>query len=73
MTKVQIRYRLEKPPDERMMQQIADAHAIYGIMRVQPVLPAFEEIVVDYDASRLKTADVGAALRRTGLAVELEK
>ena len=73
MTKVQIRYRLEKPPDERMMEQIAAAHSIYGIMRLQPVSPAFEEIVVDYDASRLKPEDVGAALRRTGLPVELEK
>jgi hypothetical protein len=73
MTKVQIRYRLEKPPDERMMEQIAAAHSIYGIMRLQPVLPALEEIVVDYDASRLKPEDVGAALRRTGLPVEVEK
>jgi hypothetical protein len=73
MTKVQIRFRLEKPPDERMMEQIAAAHSIYGIMRVQTVLPALEEIVVDFDASRLKTADVGAALRRSGIQVELEK
>lgn len=73
MTKVQIRFRLEKPPDERMMEQIAAAHSIYGIMRVQPLLPALEEIVVDYDASRLKTEDVGAALRRGGLPVELQK
>jgi hypothetical protein len=73
MTKVQIRFRLEKPPDERMMEQIAAAHSIYGIMRVQPLSPTLEEIVVDYDASRLKTEDVGAALRRGGLPVELEK
>jgi hypothetical protein len=73
MTKVQIRFRLEKPPDERMMEQIAVAHSIYGIMRMQIVLPALEEILVDFDASRLKTADVGAALRRGGIPVELEK
>ena len=73
MTKVQIRFRLEKPPDERMMEQIAATHSIYGIMRVQPVLPSLEEIVVDYDASRLKTEDVGAALKRGGLPVLLEK
>ena len=73
MTKVQIRFRLGKPPDERTMEKIAAAHSIYGIMRVQPVLPSLEEIVVDYDASRLKTEDVGAVLRRGGLPVELEK
>ena len=72
MTKVQIRFRLEKPPDDRTMEQIAAAHSIYGIMRIQPVLPSLE-IVVDYDASRLKTEDVGAVLRRGGIPVELEK
>lgn len=73
MTKVQIRFRLEKPPDERMMERIAAAHSIYGIMRLQPVSPALEEIVVDYDASRLKRADVWATLRRVGIPIELEK
>jgi len=54
------------------MSHIASAHSIYGIMRVQLVVPT-EEIVVDYDASRLGTADVGAALKRSGIPVELEK
>ena len=73
MTKVQIRFRLERPPDDRTMEQISAAHSIYGIMRIQPLLPSLEEIVVDYDASRLKTEDVGAVLRRRGIPVELEK
>jgi hypothetical protein len=72
MTKVQIRFRLERPLDEQAMSHIASAHSIYGIMRVQLVVPT-EEIVVDYDASRLGTADVGAALKRSGIPVELEK
>lgn len=72
MTKVQIRFRLERLLDEHMMTRIARAHSIYGIMRVQ-LEPSSQEIVVDYDASRLRTADVGAALRRGGIPVELEK
>jgi len=72
MTKVQIRFRLERPLDEQLMPRIASAHSIYGIMRVQ-VVPANEEIVVDYDASRLRTEDVGAALKRGGIPVDLEK
>jgi len=72
MTKVQIRFRLERPLDEPMMPRIASAHSIYGIMRVQ-VAPSTEEIVVDYDASRLRTADVGAALKRGGIPIDLEK
>ncbi len=72
MTKVQIRFRLERPLDESMMPSIASAHSIYGIMRVQPDTSG-NEIVVDYDASRLRPTDVGAALKRGGIAVELEK
>lgn len=71
MTKVQIRFRLERPLDEQMMLRIASAHSIYGIMRVQ-LQPAMRELVVDYDASRLRTEDVGAALKRGGIPVELE-
>ena len=72
MTKVQIRFRLERPLDEVLMPRIASAHSIYGIMRVH-VAPSTEEIIVDYDASRLRTADVGAALKRGGIPVELEQ
>lgn len=72
MTKTQIRYRLERPLIEEWMPRVADAHSIYGIMRVQ-VAPSREEIIVDYDASRLRTEDVGAALKRGGIPVELEK
>ena len=71
MTKVQIRFRLERPLDEQAMPRIASAHSIYGIMRVQP--SPSQEIIVDYDASRLRTEDVGAALKRAGSPVELEK
>ena len=70
MTKVQIRFRLERPLEEPAMSRIASTHSIYGILRVQALTG---EIVVDYDASRLRTEDVGAALKRSGIPVELEK
>ena len=72
MTKTQIRYRLERPLNEELMPRVADAHSIYGIMRLQ-VAPSGQEIIVDYDGSRLMTGDVGAALKRVGIPVELEK
>lgn len=72
MTKVQIRFRLERPFDEPMTPGIAAAHSIYGILRAQ-VVPSGQQIVVDYDASRLRTADVGAALKRAGIPVELDQ
>ena len=69
MTKVQLRFRLLRPLDERMMTQIVNAHTIYGIQRMQ-LTPAADEITVEYDASRLKLADVDAALARAGIPVE---
>ena len=65
MTKVRIRFHLERPRDEHMMPRIADAHSIYGIMRVQ--VASADEINVDYDASRLMKKDVEAALARHGI------
>ena len=70
MTKVRLRFHLERPLDEQTMPQIADAHSIYGIMRVQ--VASADEIDVDYDASRLRTEDVRAVLKRRGLPVILE-
>ena len=67
MTKVQLRFRLLRPLDAHMMQRIAEAHAIYGIQHVQ--VAGAEEIDVEYDASRLRPADVDAALARGGIPV----
>jgi hypothetical protein len=72
MTKVQIRFRLERPLDEQTLPRIASAHSVYGIMRVQ-VEPSTQELVVEYDASRLKTEDVGAELKRRGMPIGPEK
>ena len=72
MTKVQIRFRLTGPLDDQMMARISAAHSVYGIMRVA-VTESMQEILVDYDASRLRPEDVGAALKRGGISIELEK
>ena len=70
MTKVQIRFRLERPLDEAMLPRLASAHSVYGILRVQTE-PSTQEVIVDFDASRLKPEDVGAVLKRGGVPVEL--
>lgn len=69
MTKIQIRFRLQKPLDDAMMEQIAEAHAIYGIQRVQ-VAPSLDGLTVEYDATRMRPADVEAALANAGIPVE---
>ena len=69
MTKVQRHFRLQKTLDEPLMQQIADAHSIYGIERI--MLGANSDITVEFDASRLTAAHVESALRGAGLPVEV--
>ena len=68
MTKVQARFRLARPLDEKLMARIADAHSIYGIARVQ-VDGEGGNLTVDFDASRLKRQEVEAALRSAGIPV----
>jgi hypothetical protein len=69
MTKVQIRFRLLKPLDEGLLSRISDAHAYYGIQRIQ-VEPSLDALVVDYDATRLRPAEVEAALAAAGIPAE---
>jgi len=66
MTKVQKHFRLERPLDEALMQQIVDAHALYGIEWIK-IAPSATELIVEFDATRLKSADVESALQRVGI------
>jgi hypothetical protein len=68
MTKVQKYFRLQRPLDESLMQQIADANSIYGIERIQ-IAPGRDELMVEFDASRLRTSEVETALQRAGIPV----
>lgn len=69
MTKVQIRFRVSKPLDETMLERISDAHSLYGIQHVK-VDPSLEGITVEYDATRLRPAEVESALTGAGIPVE---
>ncbi len=69
MTKVQIRFRLRQPLSDSLLQTIADVHSLYGIQRVR-LSPAMDSITVEYDATRLRPAEVEAALTGAGIDVE---
>jgi hypothetical protein len=69
MTKVQVRFRLPKPLDDAMLEHISNASAIYGILKLQ-LAPSLDAMTVDYDASRLRPAEVEAALAGAGILVE---
>ena len=70
MTKVQIHFRLQKPLDETLLARISDAYALYGIQKIK-VAPALDSLTVEYDATRLRPAEVEAALAGAGLPVVL--
>ena len=69
MTKIQVQLKLAKPLDEMAMSRLADASAVYGILRLQPT-PELDGLTVEYDATRLKERDVEAVLARAGIAAE---
>jgi hypothetical protein len=68
MTKVQIRFRLERPLDDVLLARLSDAHAFYGIHRVS-LAPAMDALTVEYDATRLQPAEVESALLGGGIPV----
>jgi len=69
MTKVQIRFRLPKPLDDFLLARLSDTSALYGIQRVK-VDPSLDGLMVEYDATRLRPAEVEAALAGAGIPVQ---
>ena len=69
MTKVQTHFRLPKPLDDAMMARIADAHTLYGILRIK-LAPSLDNLTVEYDATRLRPAEVESALASAGIPVQ---
>ena len=69
MTKVQIRFRLQKPLDDSMMERLSDTTALYGIQKIK-VDPSLEGLLVEYDATRLRPAEVESALAGAGIPVQ---
>jgi hypothetical protein len=67
MTKVQRYFHLQRPINEALMEQIARVNSIYGIERVR--IEPSGNLMVEYDATRLNTAQVEAALESAGIAV----
>jgi len=70
MTKVTLHYDLQRPLGSEDLDNIANVHSTYGIVRVQ-VAPSLDKLTVDYDASRLTKKDVEATLHRFGLPIQV--
>jgi hypothetical protein len=69
MTKVQIRFRLQRPLDEILLERLSATRAFYGILRIT-VAPSLDGLSVEYDASRLGPEEVKSALEGAGIPVE---
>ncbi len=69
MTKVQIRFKLQRPLDDVLLARLSDAHAFYGIQRVT-LSPAMDSLTVEYDATRLRPDEVESAFAGAGIPVE---
>ena len=69
MTKIQVRFRLLNPLDETLLERISNANAIYGIEWIR-LSPSMDSVTVEYDATRLRPAEVESALESAGIALE---
>ena len=67
MTFLSTRYKLVKPPHPRDYERLARLSTLYGIRNV---LIEGQELVLEYDASRIHEAEVLGAIRRVGVGVE---
>jgi hypothetical protein len=70
MTKVQTHYRLQKPLDDAQFSSISGEYAIYGILKIR-LDRSMDGLTVEYDATRLRPAEVESALARAGIPIEL--
>jgi hypothetical protein len=67
MTFLTTRYELKRPLKEKDYERLARLHTVYGFRGTSV---EGDELVVEYDASRIHEAEVLSAIRRTGIAVE---
>lgn len=69
MTKVEVRYEFTAPLEDAHLAAIERTHGVYGLAMVR-LSPEMDELIVHYDASRLKLPDVDKAIMGAGLPVK---
>lgn len=68
MTKVEVRYEFTKPFEDAWLTAVEQLHSVYGLQAVK-LNPELDGMVVLYDATRMKLADVDRQLHTAGLPV----
>ncbi len=66
-----MRFRLRQPLDQAALAGLATVHAKYGIQKIT-VADSLDALTVEYDAARLRPAEVEAALAGAGISVLAE-
>jgi hypothetical protein len=67
MTRIQMHFRLREPLDEAAMAKLSDTSAVYGIQKLKL---HENSLMVEYDATRMRPAEVEAALAHAGISAE---
>ena len=67
MTKVQMNFRLREPLNDESLNKLSDTSAIYGIQRLKL---GDGSLMVEYDATRMRPAEVEAAIAHAGISAE---
>jgi hypothetical protein len=70
MTFLKTRYRMTKRLSPRELERLSRVSTVYGI---RALAIEDQDLVVEYDASRLHEAEVLAAIRSAGVSVQPEK
>ena len=67
MTKVQTTFKLTRELNDRELKSLSHLHAVYGVFAAR-VLPS-DQLLVEYDASRLSASDVRGTVERRGIPI----
>ena len=65
MTRVELHFRLQAPLAEPQLARLADLRGVYGVLGFRLAEGA---LAVEYDATRLRPAEVEALLHHAGIA-----
>ncbi len=68
MTKVQTTFKLIRPLADKDLRSIAHMHAVLGILAIR-LQPSGDELLVEYDFSRLKPEEVKGSLYENGIPI----
>lgn len=67
MTRIQMHFRLQQPLSETSLAKLSNTTAVYGIQKLKV---GDGTLMVEYDATRMRPAEVEAVLARAGVAAE---